>query len=294
MKINCTSICVALTALVLSVSCKIENTEYEKIDEQTKAIKLLNKGDADNAITIYEEIIESEPENIDAKIELASSYAYKGNVNISSLFPILEIELFNQPVIDWGSKSFRNNPFKEAIDHKIIFQDEPETSIFFGTDARKEFLKKLVKLSWAVYELTPIIALVPLVAKEKRKFLDKAIALLSEIPANHERSQEVAQYQVLLSAVLLVNHFKEIFPYIETDYEQESLCNMKLDQLQSNIHPLIRNSLILESNLAKAQLKGNDIGKTKEVLVNLQSSMENGIFKSVSPFFEELRDLVCI
>ncbi|MCO4753109.1 MAG: hypothetical protein KC478_01435 [Bacteriovoracaceae bacterium] len=103
-----------LTLLFLLTGCK-EQSFSAKDSESSAVIKALNKSDYKSVISILERKEENEELSVEDQYIMASAFAIKGGMDIYSLFPLMEVELFHKRAIDWNELEEQKDPYSKFL-----------------------------------------------------------------------------------------------------------------------------------------------------------------------------------
>ncbi len=114
------SIILTAVMLVTLLSC---NKEYQKSDNgNVTTIEKLNQGKYDSIIS---ELGSDSNLSSDKRYYLASAYSQAGNVDVYSLYPVMEIQLFHKNALEWSDLSKEKNPYlkfmkgQEGVDQNM-------------------------------------------------------------------------------------------------------------------------------------------------------------------------------
>lgn len=96
--------------MITLVACKNETLEADK--DKTTIVKELNTGRHENVISILEN---KEQLTQRERFYLASAYAIESGIDIYSIYPLMEIELFHKEALDWDQLKDQKNPYKKFL-----------------------------------------------------------------------------------------------------------------------------------------------------------------------------------
>lgn len=250
--------------ILLNVACgKYQHVQHESLNDQTKARRLINKGEVDAALNYYEKIIQDINSPDSAKIEYASALAFKAGINVYSLFPILQMKLFNKPLSENGKKSSENSNDSYSSIEKILTQNlKDKNKKIAMSDEDQQQLKKQIKsllfaysLSknlWKFYQYYTTFTLIPYVKKENRSMVHNAIDYLSHVKFHSSRSAHIAKsYSFYLAAIIAASYLKDIFSQMQMDHLEDYVCLTDIDELDFNVTQLKKNIDFMKKNSLK-------------------------------------------
>ncbi|MCT4641140.1 MAG: hypothetical protein N4A33_02510 [Bacteriovoracaceae bacterium] len=132
-----------MTVLFCLYSC--EKKEFKaKDNHRTGLLQSLNEGDNDTVISNLEN--RSQNDNQD-KFLLASAYASKGGIDIYAMFPLLEVKLFHEKAINWGSSNDTNKKYTQILEKRSNNENEtPEDREQRWMSSEKFLMEKYIKV----------------------------------------------------------------------------------------------------------------------------------------------------
>tara|TARA_Y100000780_G_scaffold232594_1_gene268425 strand:+ start:95957 stop:97216 length:1260 start_codon:yes stop_codon:yes gene_type:complete len=128
----------ALFISTLITGCK-EQSFSSKDSESSIILKKLNKSDYTSVISTLENKKESGNLSIEDRYLMASAFAIKGGMDVYSLFPLMEVELFHKRAIDWSELEEQRNPYGKFLINK--------TTSSASVEERKEAWQKYIEAS---------------------------------------------------------------------------------------------------------------------------------------------------
>lgn len=229
--------------------------DAEEVNEITKARKLLNEKQYDAAIEIYEREVNNfpSPTREELIVELASAYAMKAGVDIYSLFPIIKMELFRKPIINWnGSEGADSlfNPYRRYLEHFILLQDSNLS------DLRMRQLQAGYDLIWKFFKFSQYLFLVPHIPRDTRAYLKVAEQRI--LPLARAGHSTAKVYLALLSTVHILNYVKDAVPRIDEAY-QDYLCEIQFNLVFHDIESLLNLSKLLQIAISGTKLSSQSI-----------------------------------
>lgn len=266
---------ISLILMLTMFSC---SRPHQEADESVvlRSYRLIDEQRTDEAITLLESELKSDPLNYDYKAVLASAYAHKAGFRIQKLIPLFSI-------IEKLTKA--NQYFVKTNSHS---GDSDLTE-----DQKKDLAKKSEvtsrKLSTAVLKISHVFEAfdsIPIFDNQQIVFLNYAISILESF---HEKIKpEDTVYKVLLKILKLKFTMNQNVSF-DSENTLAALPNCKIDlkQLDSYIQDIgLEVSGILSDVSTVNKDKAEEINKLK---LDIEASIDK--FKSVANQVDQLDDI---
>lgn len=258
-----------LLFILFFVSCG-EKEKEEEIHGVTKARKLLGESKYDEAIEIYQQVLNSgffgpgSEQEQDLKLEYASAFAMKGGISTYTLFPLVE-NLLDEPI----AQVFASSSSDPDV-HEIIL--ETETSVgAAGNDFKREYISQLYKGLGQFLDASRILFSLPYLPQEKRVFVLDAIRILkSNFEQGHEDSYS---YALVLGGVLLSGYARDMLPGVELRGPFAFFCGFDAENVAKNagrVSDLIGN--FTEASEGSA-IQGDSLNQLKSQFKDFQAQL---------------------
>jgi tetratricopeptide (TPR) repeat protein len=258
-------------SIFITVSCGKKGDE-EHLADKTKVQILLNSSRYDEAIELIDEQMVNDPNDPELRLSLASAYMGKANIDIYSLYPILELKILNKPAVNWDSPSVEN-PYKPYILAADIAFEASEDH----NNQQKELFSDLLTYLWSTYEVLPLIYLAPAINDEQKDYAKKALDILDSSQFNfNEFEREANLNSALIAGSLTMNSLRHLFPLKENLTGYDSMfCSFSISSLDKNFEEIDKNYETFLERSERAGFNSDDLTSLSNLLGNIHQKYKN-------------------
>lgn len=239
--------CLAIAAAGCSRSRQNQAARNRPLIE---AYQLIDRHRTDEAIIYLEDLLESDPENAEYLVALASAYAQKAGVRIQSFIPLIKVT----------KEKVGNAKWDIDKDHEVGKRIDST-------------LTSLARILTKYAHIGRVYSVIPPVAPENRPFLIKAIDIMDGLKSP---AQADAIYRAALKAVLFKHDLGErlIGPAFTEKGQKENNCKIDFVELSDATVNLGRLLIDIYADMAIAQpSKAARHKKSSADIANLVSNL---------------------
>lgn len=239
----------------------------------------LNRNNTKDALAIIETEKKIRPNDPELAIYEASVYTIEAGIDIYSIFPLLKLKFFREPIANWDSLDKYNNPYGDLFEGegkpvKVADgadENKPLDSDLLSKDETLEaartikFQSYMMNGIWGLYESIPILILVPSVELSKEKFATKAKEILLNPNIDFNKSQlseKRFQFLTLIDIIMFITYLKDTTDFSKIQSPNDLVCNTDPIKLANNYKPLRKYALdILTHMIDSGLIKNKDNSK---------------------------------
>lgn len=269
--------------LLVSFSCSKRSSKVTQASSETKiqTLEALNKKDVATVLRLTED-----SEDVDMKYYRASALAIKAHVDVYTLFPVLEMKVFGEPLISFSNSNKQENPYSKffasmptssTIPSSTVAASTPnnestsnetdtdnsiengKTNVDSEQSKRDKMNKTFLDVLWEIYDKTAMLGKIPPLADEDHKIIFEALEILKSIPPDREMKAKFLE--LTLATVGVLNFFNAAIPPQEITSAVDIICKIKIDVVKLRAPELYRYSVYIFDALAAIKNKDKDIAK---------------------------------
>jgi hypothetical protein len=275
---------------ILSFLC-MTSCQKKSINESNSKNEILyhlNRGNTSDALKIIEAEKKLRPFDANLAMYEASVYAIEAGIDIYSIFPLLKLKFFKEPIANWDSLDKYDNPYGDIFEEKNPKKKSPEDNSKDKKDenipadllgdsekVRKEEDQKirsyLMTGLWGLYESIPILTLIPSVDLTKEKYALKAIDVLLNkelIFIDEKQKEERYQFLTLIEILMFITYLKDTIDLTNINSPNDLICNTDALKVVNNYKNIRSYALNLLTHSQFANLYDKKDTKKQENLTS--------------------------
>ncbi|MBF0443039.1 MAG: hypothetical protein HQK54_14120 [Oligoflexales bacterium] len=255
-------------------------TIQEEMTVREQGISYLNERQYDKAIILFNEIVDKDPLDHEARIYLASSYAGLSKFDIIDSFEGFKDMLFPKTATPMSLIQDEN---KNAVP---LAGTEKPYALTGGNTVLKELSGRLDDYIEDAYIALKFISKFSHPSLEERRYIDEAVMHLQKIPIESNYFLRANLYMVILYVYQSLNYFRDMFAFkLESDGKWDLkvfACSIRPAGFADNVESTVRYLVLAAQSVQNALLINPKLRYSKTISMKIYGEAFLKQFKEYS------------